>query len=405
MSDSDYMEEEDEDAVPPVVHGGGGAAASEPLLTIQDLLGIVCGLAATHPDHVPTGNILESAEADIYYRPFVEFLIEKGYAGPDADYLDNCNYPMLVRSMPTVMQPIKDEIQTYGDDMDPRFFSECVIAAFTCCDGTLACGNHRRNENGEVRYRPVVQTLSISGADHPFKQWLKQHGFWVGKQWVCRVITPKLLRQIPFVYACNLLLSYKKICWKVVEKLAPATRIGAFSTVHLPLARIAMTTQLVVMSWLNSLHGVMLSEEWFRDDFQQMARKRCVFDLFMAGIMGSDGGIYQEYEIYQSNRRWCRALAHTMQHVYGLETQPRVSPIRASAGGIRWRPSTSIRISRRDSERIAPRVAAFDMNRKDQHIIYLLRRLITNSRDFPNKTRVQAFLEATAKFIRKSRPS
>ena len=149
----------------------------------------------------------------------------------------------------------------------------------------------------------------------------------------------------------------------------------------------------------------MLSERWFRDDFQQMARERCVFDLFLAGIMGSDGGIHEEYHIYQSNRRWCRALAHTMQNVYGLETQPTITPIRASARGIRWRPKTSIRISRRDSERIAPRVAAFDMCRKDQHIIYLLRRLITHSRDFPNKKRVQAFLEATAKFIRKLRPS
>eukprot|EP00984_Skeletonema_dohrnii_P031126 scaffold23225_cov158-Skeletonema_dohrnii-CCMP3373.AAC.3 len=383
-------------------HRGGDA----PPLTLQDLIAVACALGASHPDQIPSGNILKSPEAQTHYRPFVDFLIEKGYDGPEADFLDNSNYPLLKRSMPTVMQPITHEIQTWGD---PRFFSEGYIAAFTAGDGSLVCRSHRRGENGEVKYRQSVQVLAIKGPDHPFKEWLYSHGWYINEACAVRTITPSLVKQIPFLYACDYLLSYKKLIWKVMVKLARATRFGVFNSPFAPMSRIATTIQIVVVSWLNSLHGVMLSYQWFMDDFQRMSRKHCVFDLFVAGIMGSDGGIYDNYYIFQSNRRWCRALARTMEDVYGLEEQPTISLIRNGLRrrnrGIRMRPTTTIRISARDSEKIAPRVAAFDMCRKDQQIIYLIRRLIMRSPNFPNKNRVQKFLEGTAKFIRKSRPS
>mmetsp|Transcript_23052 Transcript_23052/g.37961 ORF Transcript_23052/g.37961 Transcript_23052/m.37961 type:complete len:405 (+) Transcript_23052:80-1294(+) len=380
------------------------SSGDEPTLNLQDLIAVACALGASHPLQIPTGNILESAQALTHYGPFVDFLIEEGYAGPDAPFLDHCNYPMLLRSMPTVMQPITHEIQTWGDDMDPSFFSECYIAAFTCGDGSIYCGSHRRNENG-VRSRPTTQLLAIKedNDNHPFKEWLSHR--YVYARFTVRCITPRLLKQKPFVYANYVLLSYKKLPWMVVVKLAQATRVGTTQIAITPLARIAATIQIVVVSWLNALHGVMLSEQWFRDDFQQMARKRCVFDLFVAGILGSDGGIYIGYHIYQSNRRWCKALAHTMQHVYGLERLPTINPIRASTKGICTRPATSISMSVSDSEKIAPRIAAFDMNRKDQQIVYLLRRLMRHSPNFPNKKRVEKFLEGTAKFLRKKRPS
>lgn len=140
-------------------------------------------------------------------------------------------------------------------------------------------------------------------------------------------------------------------------------------------------------------------------DFRRTAELPCFFDVFIAGIIGSDGGVGNgntlAYQIYQSNRRFMVAFSSVMNEKYGLST----FVTRKKCKSIRWRPEYTIRMNSEDTRKMILRVASYDLNRADQQLVLLLRIMVQHAKEVPNKKRVQAFLKGLGKYIRSVRPS
>lgn len=378
---------------------GHKSESSDKILHLHDIMGVFFAMADSHPEEVEEGEFKEFEES--HYRPAHEWLLKEAYGGADATFLQNTNYPLLLRSMKEVMEPIKKEVET----LDEELFPELYLAAFTAGDGSLIFP-HSRFDSATDRGRKIprlIQILAIKGAaPHPFKEWLSSHGWKTYNAYAYRKVDESLLTIYPpcLVIAFQHMLSFKKLLWMAVCELGACIRLGGIQGNKNSYNLIAHTILVVVFSWLNSFHGIMMSEQWFADDFQKMANKDCYLDFFLAGMIGSDGGIYDTYRIFQSNRRWCKALAKTIKKVYSLEKRPNVCTSNRPSSA-RQRAVSTLRIHAEASEKLAPRVASFDMNRKDQHIVYLIRRMVIHAGVIPNKKRIQAFLKGLAKYIRR----
>lgn len=381
--------------------------SSDKNLYLQDIIGVFFAMSATHPEEVKEEEFEQFVES--HYGPAHEWLLKEAYGGAQATFLQNTNYPLLLRSMKEVMQPIKKEVEEFSDEHREKLFPELYLAAYTAGDGSLYFP-HSRFDSSYDRHRKIprlIQILAIKGDEtHPFKQWLSFHGWKTYGTYAYRIVDESLLNPYPshVATAFQHMLSFKKLLWMAACELGPCIRLGGIQGNTNSYTLIAHTILVVVFSWLSSLHGIMMSEQWFMDDFQTMAKKDCYLDFFLAGIIGSDGGIYDSYRIFQSNRRWCKALAKTIENVYSLKYTPSVSTSN-SFSSARERACSTLRICTEDAEKLAPRLASFDMNRKDQHIVYLIRRMVLSAGNIPNKKKIQAFLKGLAKYIRKVHPS
>ena len=263
-----------------------------------------------------------------------------------------------------------------------------------------------------------MQTLAIKdnneGNTH-VKRYLRRHGWTDVRRHneeddtyryvaLRRAITTEVKVDPYTFYANDNLLSFKKRVWGSIIEFSDLTPLGRSGSMN-RFYSLSRKTLGIICSVFNQTHGCYLPMKFFLDDFGQMAKIPCMFDICVSGMLASDGSVGTtcglSYRIYQSNQRFMVALATVMKEKYGVN--PKVTGRNSQT--IRWRPYYIMRINAEDTRKLLPRVASFDLNRADQHLVLLLRIMAYEARGVPNKTKVQAFLNGLGKYIRKLHPS
>jgi hypothetical protein len=344
---------------------------------------------------------------DKYFRPFHK-RISACYQ-PNSSFFDATNCTLLIRSMPSAMRSIVEELDMWKGRSDERpsdLFRCGYLAAFGVGDGCTHVA-----KNGQIK-----QTLAIKDweeGDINVKRYLRNHGWknsrkknkkseqydYIG---LSRYVDITQLQDYNTCLANHYLLSFKRYIWSSIiafAALAPPGQAGQSNDLMVK-SRQALS---IICSMFNQTHGCYFPTSFYMSDFRRMTGLPCFFDVFIAGIIGSDGsvGINLDYSIYQSIRRFMVAFSTVMNEKYGLSTVV----IKKKSKTIRWRPSYTIRMNSEDTRKMILRVASYDLNRADQQLVLLLRIMVKHAKGVPNKKRVQAFLKGLGKYIRKVRPS
>ena len=370
--------------------------------TVQDIFALAVCFAQSFDKNADIDKNTEQ-----FFRPFHN-RISKLYKA-DSSFFDATNCTLLSRSMPSAMRSIVEEVELLGGRSDEKrsdLFCCGYLAGFHVGDGCTHVSN-----NGFIRQ--VLGIKDKEDGDTNVKRYLRNHGWkdvrrlneesgqhdYVG---LCRCVDSTQLLDYNTCIANDYLLSYKRYIWSSIiafAQLAPPGKAGSSNDL-MTKSREALA---IICSMFNQTHGCYFPTSFYMSDFRRMTELPCFFDMFIAGIIGSDGsvGIDIDYYFYQSIRRFMVAFSTVMNEKYGLSTVVR----REKCKSIRWRPKYTIRMNSEDTTKMILRVASYDLNRADQHLVLLLRIMVKHAKGVPNKRRVQAFLKGLGKYIRKARPS
>ena len=366
--------------------------------TVQHIWAMAVCFAQNYDKEADPEHLVEH-----FFKPFHDFLVDTCLED-NGSFFDGTLYTLLVRSMPHVMQHIKEEIEMWeglSDDDGSRssFFRELFIAAFTVGDGCLYT-----REDGWIYQELAIKDLE--DGDIHVKRYLRRYG-WDDKHHqlgLRRDINTNVMIDRYSFFANGSLLSFKKRVWQSImafSSLTPSGMSGRSNQFY----SLARKTLAEICSGFNQTHGCYLPMSFFLDDFRQNTKIPCMFDICVSGMLATDGSVGSVcglmYRIFQSNQRFIVALATVMKEKYGVN--PRVTGVNSKT--IRWRPKYRIYINSEDTRKLLPRVASFDLNRADQHLVLLLRIMADEARGVPNRRKVQAFLRGLAKYIRNLHPS
>lgn len=387
---------------------------------LQDLLAIIAGII----DDYDTTQSKEYLDQN-YHKPIHE-LIQSNFR-TDAGFLDATCFDIYKRSMEDAMKTLIDEIETtfkVGEAEKSLFLTELWAAAFLVGDGSLSAQKKRK----EGRWENPRQDFAIKdnyGGNIIVKKFLL-HRNQDSLGWrlvrskenpemssgVVRTINRRLFEETDFLFTTPLMSSYKKMNLMVIAGLSQCTRLSVDG--HRPCneeSEMAFNAQVVSIEWLNMLHGTTLSRRWYEEDFQRIANDAnmpFLFDLVLAGMIGSDGSVglkkWRVFKIYQAHSVYCEVLANVMSPRYGVS--PRVRTRMSST--LRSKPITTIHFNVADTEKLMLRVGSFDLNRPDQHIVLMLKALLINgNRNSPiqNVGRMIVLLNNLTSYIKKERPS
>eukprot|EP00984_Skeletonema_dohrnii_P001249 scaffold391_cov88-Skeletonema_dohrnii-CCMP3373.AAC.6 len=395
---------------------------------LQDLLAIFAGLLAAEEDDddgydpTETNDVLDEK----YHKVFHHLILS--YLRTDATFLLATCYDLYKRSMPNAMKTLINEIEEsfkVGEEEQSVFFTQAWADAFTVGDGSIFAEGGIFAEGRKTRPRQTLAIKDKCGGNIHVKKYLlhpnqKIHGWWLSRSkknrklsgGVRRTINSRVLNETHARVMSPLLLSFKKFNWMVIVKLSKWTRVFVDGLVPCNEGiEIAFKAQASILSWLNSLHGTTLPAPWYEEDFRKLAYDPdmpFLFDIALAGIIGSDGSVGMKkdrvFRIYQSNSAYCEELAKAMRTKYGVH--PRVAT-RMSAT-LRVKPSTKIFFNVEDTEKLLLRVGSFDLNRPDQHVVLMLRTLVivgNRNRRMENARKLSALLDNLSSYIKRVRPS
>eukprot|EP00984_Skeletonema_dohrnii_P004077 scaffold1410_cov76-Skeletonema_dohrnii-CCMP3373.AAC.2 len=348
-----------------------------------------------------------------FYKPFHDMIVHTCLKD-DGTFFQGTLYELFLESMPHAMRQIREEVEMWqglsddGDASRSSFFRELFVSAFTVDDGCLHAG-----KTGTINHGLAIKDLK--GGDVHVKRYLRRHGWKDRRKHIAEDDTycyVGLTRDItaaaksdPYIFFANdNLLSFKKRIWETIIVFSKFTPSGCSGSVN-PFYSLARKTSAIICSVFNQTHGCYLPMSFFLGDFRKMAKNPCLFDICVSGMLASDGSVgdcrIMYYQVYQSNQRFIVALATIMKEKYGVN--PKVTNRKCDS--IQWRPSYKIRINSKDTRKLLPRVASFDLNRADQHLVLLLRFMAKEAKGVPNRNSVKAFLRGLGKYIRKLHPS
>mmetsp|Transcript_6007 Transcript_6007/g.9188 ORF Transcript_6007/g.9188 Transcript_6007/m.9188 type:complete len:443 (+) Transcript_6007:104-1432(+) len=398
------------------------------LRKLQDIIAVFSGLLADENEY--DTNQSKDVLDEKYHKPLHEFIMS--HFPIDAGFLRATCFDLFDRSMEDAMSALKAElIESFrgGSATEAEqsvFLAELWGEAFHVGDGSTSAA--MITNDGTSNWQNPKQTLAIKdnnyGDVHSKNFLLHRNNKRLGwklitskenperSQGVRRTINSRLLKETALLLTSPLMLSFKKFNWMLSCKLAKWTRL--FVDGHIPYneeSDMAFNAQATVLSWLNTLHGTTLSPRWYRNDFGKIANDadmRFLFDIALAGIMGSDGSVgtrgQRVFKIYQSNSVYCEELANAMRIRYGV--RPRVATKISKT--LRWKPESTIHFNTADTEKLMLRAGSFDLNRPDQHVVLMLKVLLVNgnrNKPIKNVKRMIVLLDNLASYIKKSRPS
>eukprot|EP00984_Skeletonema_dohrnii_P008396 scaffold3080_cov171-Skeletonema_dohrnii-CCMP3373.AAC.7 len=401
-SDGDEEEVEMDEGESTTTAANQAALANMPP-TVQHIFALAVCFAQDFDKNEDADNLIRE-----FYKPFYDEMM-KCYKS-DGTFLEATNYELLLRSMPSAMGPLKGELEEYVGLSDSteqsNFLREAAVAAFTVGDGCLHIPSNRRIARQDLAIKDSV------GGDTNIKRYLRLHGWKDMRQYdtenetyryvgLLRYVKDKELKDLNIGVANDYLLSFKKFVWMTIVAFAKATNRAA----NTPLSNIAHQASAIISSSLNQNHGCYYPMSFYLADFRRITELPCMFDISVSGMLGSDGSVGStaniNYSIYQSNQRFIVALATIMHEQYGVT--PTV--YRQKSNSIRRRPCYQIRLNANDTKKILPRMASFDLNRADQHLVLLLRMMARHSSGVRNVNKVKAFLSGLGKYIRSLHPS
>lgn len=363
---------------------------------IHDLFSLVISFAQDY-----TSNLTNDQKKYDYVIPF--YLYMRGgslYENGQGSFVGGTNFNIYQNSFPLAMMDINDSLEDSGEDLEnglrDELIAERYVASATVGDGSISMPART------LKHRPV-QGMALYGSSR-YRIYLGCHGWGTSGGMAYRSINRELLEKDEFILSCHTQLSFKKFVWMAITKLALPARLASRRMQKTFVFRVGRMVLSTTMSWLNHVHGAYFPQTWYERDFAKMTR--CEFDSFLQGMIGTDGGIVtdnERYEIYQSNKRWCNALADAMRSRYGINPTVRTRPARS----VRSRASSKIFLSVADSERIFLHMSYCDYIRADQHLVLLLLRMVhhVSTADLPNKGNIRAFLKDLGKYIRRENPS
>lgn len=395
------------------------------LRKLQDIMGVISGLLADVNEYDTTQSMDVLNEK--YHKPLHEFI--QSHFPVNAGYLRATCFDLFDRSMEDAMSALKAELESFqgGSATEAEqsvFLTELWGEAFNVGDGSTVASMISTDES----WQNPRQTLSIKdnnyGDVHSKNFLLHRNNKRLGwtlirseknperSHGVRRTINSRLLKESTLLLTSPLMLSFKKFNWFLCCELSKWTRLTVDG--HIPCSEesdMAFNAQAAVLSYLNTLHGTTLSPRWYRHDFGKVANHahmRFLFDIALAGMMGSDGSVgvkrHRVFKIYQSNLVYCEELASVIRTRYGVDPRvtTRLSPT------LKWKPRTVIHFNVADTEKLMLRVGAFDLNRPDQHVVLMLKALLVNgnrNKPIKNVKRMMVLLDNLASYIKKSRPS
>ena len=349
----------------------------------------------------------------------VNYLEEQVFDKHDKSWLDGTLFGMLAEAFPGKLNHI---IETFSDKkinqlFKKGFFGRAYEAAYIDGDGTI-CG-HRTDD------RMDYFDCGIDISPHaPFFNLLTTIGGY--DKGVVRIVNDDFLADPTTITAFNYALVLKNPQFLSVLAVSPSARLGLEgkrTSRSTPMAKATGKSLSRILSALNNNHGIGFSSDYYENSFRRLVgfeRKYTDMDnpapilflVYLAGIIGSDGCVGEHdgrrILIIQSNRNYLLGLHRVAKEVFGLDDDEECYvKAKSSKPSSNARKSFDLVFRGNAMKRILPFVAAFDYNRRTQHLLFLILQLVKDCDEsqFSNKRNVVTFLLHVLIIIRIYYPS
>lgn len=333
------------------------------------------------------------------------FLEDQVFDKHDNCWFEGTLFGMLAEAFPGKLNHI---IETFSDNKIYQLFEKGFVgrvyeAAYIDGDGSIY-GNRGEEDTVDC----FVCNISVSN-HAPYHYLLTSTGGY--NKGLNRAMNGEFFVDAITISAFNCALVLKRPQFLSVLAVSSSARTGLEGGVskNTPLAKATSASLSRILSALNSNHGIGFSVDYYENLFRQILgfeRKHTdmnnpapiLFLVYLAGIIGSDGGVGRnfgrEITIYQSNRNYLLGLQRVSKEVFGLDDEECYVTRNSQTLSSNHRKKFILVFKGNAMKRILPFIALFDYNRRTQHLLLLILHLVKDCDEsqFSNKENVVTFL-------------